>query len=72
MKIQVRVLPRSSKQEVIKSPEGNLRVYLRQSPVDGKANIALTKLLAEHMGIQKSRIRIVTGKSCRNKVIEII
>ena len=71
MKISLNVCAGSSREEVIKDDNGNLRVYIRQMPVQGKANKALIKVLADYYKIRKSDIRILTGSTSRNKVVEI-
>lgn len=40
-------------------------------PVDGKANKALIKLLADEFRIPKSGIRIVQGETSRDKLVEL-
>ncbi len=72
MKIQVRVLPRSSKNEVVgKMSDGTLKVKLTTVPVEGKANEALVELLAEYFETKKNKIKIVSGLTSKNKIIEI-
>jgi uncharacterized protein (TIGR00251 family) len=70
MRITVRVIPRSSKNEI--SREGDsIKVRLTAPPVDGVANEALLKVLAERLGIPKRALRIVQGATGRQKVIQI-
>ena len=71
MRISVKVQPRSSKNEVVKSADGTFKVYLTKAPTDGKANKALIDILAEYFKIKKSEIKIVSGKTSKNKIIEI-
>lgn len=67
-KINVRVMPRAKKNRIVEEV-GRLKVYLTAPPVDGQANEALIKLLAEHYKIRKSGIRIVQGEKGRDKVV---
>ncbi len=48
-----------------------LKIYLTAVPVDGKANKELIKLLAEKLGVSKSRIEIIKGEKNKEKIIEI-
>ena len=48
-----------------------LKVRVRAAPEDGKANTALTELLAESLSVPKSAVRVVAGGSARLKRIEI-
>jgi len=71
VKIAVRVKPRSRVEEV--SREGDSYVVrVKEPPVEGRANRAVLRLLASHLGVPESRLRIVSGFSSRNKVIEVI
>lgn len=68
----VTVKPHSKKGPLVLAISNNeLTVYLREKPVDGEANQALIKLLAEHFGVAKTRIRIKTGARGRQKLIEV-
>jgi len=71
MKVSVRVQPRAPKEEVVENTGGSLRVYLRQAPADGKANKALIEILAQHYGMKKTEVRILTGERTKNKIVEI-
>lgn len=72
MKIKIKVLPRSSSNEVIgEMADGTLKIKLTAPPIDGKANEALIKLLAEHFSVPKNKIKLVSGLTSKNKTIEI-
>lgn len=65
-------MPRSSRDEVAgEMANGAIKVKLTAPPVEGRANEALARLLAGHFGVAKSKIRIVSGKTSKNKVVEI-
>ena len=69
--IKVKVLPRSSRNQII-GKEGDLfKVKLTSPPVEGKANKALIEFLAEKLGIGKGRIEIISGKSSSLKIVRI-
>ena len=70
-KKKVKVKPNSKQQKIEEQPDGSLTVYLKSPPVDGKANQELIKLLAEKFDLPKSHIRIKSGLSSRQKLIEI-
>ncbi|MBN1492557.1 MAG: DUF167 domain-containing protein [Candidatus Omnitrophica bacterium] len=70
MKISVKVHPRSSREEVQTDGDG-LKIYLRESATDGKANEALRRVLGKHFKIAKSLVRIIKGERSRNKIVEI-
>ncbi len=47
------------------------KVYVKEPPIDGKANKAIIKLVAEHFNIGLSCINIVSGNTSKTKIIEI-
>jgi hypothetical protein len=70
MKISIRVIPKAKQNKVIAEPN-RLKVYLTAPPVEGKANQALIEILAEHYGVRRSQVRIISGQKGRDKVVEI-
>ena len=48
-----------------------LKVRLHAPPVDGAANDALVRLLAERLGVPTRAVRIVAGGTSRAKTVEI-
>ncbi|AUT00866.1 hypothetical protein CLI64_10920 [Nostoc sp. CENA543] len=71
MQKKVKVKPNSKQQKIEEQADGSLTVYLKSPPVDGKANEELIKLLAEKFDVPKSHIRIKSGLTSRQKLIEI-
>ena len=71
MRIQIKAHPKSKKEDVRKISENSFEIWVREAPSDGKANSAVLEALAEHLGIAKSKLRIVGGTSSRNKWVEI-
>jgi len=71
MRIYVKVIPRSSKNEVTRLSEGDYKVRITAPPVDNQANEILVKVLADYFKVAKSSIIIIGGKTARTKIIEI-
>ncbi|HUI44832.1 MAG TPA: DUF167 domain-containing protein [Nitrospirota bacterium] len=69
--LPIRIQPRASKNEIVLMQNGGLKIRLTAPPVDGAANEALAKFLAERLSIAKSRVEIVSGHTGREKVIKI-
>ncbi|OBG42642.1 hypothetical protein A5672_10995 [Mycobacterium alsense] len=66
--VVVRVKPGSRKGPLVETgPDGELTIYVREPAVDGKANAAVTRLLADHLGLPKSRVELVSGATSRHK-----
>jgi uncharacterized protein (TIGR00251 family) len=71
MKISIRVKTNANENKVIKISESDFRIQTTESPVDGKANQAVIKLLAKYFNVSKSQISIIHGKSAKTKLIQI-
>lgn len=48
-----------------------LKIRLAAPPVDGKANEALVKFVAETLGLAKSAVSLKSGQTSRRKVLEV-
>jgi uncharacterized protein len=72
MDIHVKVIPKSSKTELIGYlPDGTWKVKVAAAPEKGKANHALCEFIAQKLGVAKSRVQIVAGEKSRVKRIHI-
>jgi len=71
MKFSVKVCPKSSREEFVEA-DGLIKVYVKAAPDDGKANKALIAVIAKKFKVSKSRVKIITGKRGKNKIVEVI
>jgi uncharacterized protein (TIGR00251 family) len=71
MQKRVKVKPNSKQQSIKEETDGSFTIHLKSPPVDGKANEELIKILAKKFDVPKSKIRIKSGLSSRQKLIEI-
>lgn len=72
MDLRVKVVPKSSKTELAGYlPDGTWKVKVAAAPEKGRANEALCKFLAEHLGVAKSKVRIVSGETSHLKRIHV-
>ena len=70
--ITVRVIPRAKKSEISQVlADGTIKIRLTAPPVEGKANQALVRFLADVFDISPSNIEIISGKKGRKKVVLI-
>jgi len=65
------VKPRASRNQVMGIREGALHVALNAPPVEGKANAALIRFLAELLGVRQRQVEIVSGERSRSKVVRV-
>jgi uncharacterized protein (TIGR00251 family) len=69
--INVKLIPRSSRNEIIGKENDGIKIKLTAPPVDGRANKALVQFLANKLGVPKQDIEIVSGERSRKKSIRI-
>jgi len=67
----VRVQPRASRDAIVGEWQGALKIRLTAPPVDDRANQALRRLLAEHLEIPLTAVRILSGERSRTKRVEV-
>lgn len=66
--IQVTARPGGSRNAIL-GPQGDaLKVMVTQVPEKGKANQVLCDVLADCLGIRKSQIQLLNGKTSRKKL----
>jgi uncharacterized protein (TIGR00251 family) len=67
----VRVVPRSSRNQIVGVEGGALKIKLTAPPVEGAANAALIECVAEWLGVKRSAVSIVSGDKARNKIMRV-
>jgi hypothetical protein len=69
--LSIRIQPRASKNEITRTENGGLKIRLTAPPVDGAANEALSRLLADRLSVTRSQVEIVSGHTSRDKIVRI-
>jgi uncharacterized protein (TIGR00251 family) len=70
--LALRVIPRASKNEIVEVlSDGTLKVRLTAPPVDGRANEALLKFLAEILNVPVTHLEIIKGTTGRIKLVSV-
>lgn len=67
-RISIHAVPRASKTELCGLQGSSLKLRLQAPPVDGKANKAISKFLAEILDIPARNVSIVAGDTGREKI----
>lgn len=67
----VKVVPRASKNQIVGMEGDAIKIRLNAPPVEGKANEALVKFLAETLGVSRAQIEIVRGHASRRKLVRV-
>jgi uncharacterized protein YggU (UPF0235/DUF167 family) len=66
--VVVKVKPGSRKGPLVEvGVDGQLTIYVQERAVDGRANDAVTRLLAAHFDVPPSRVHLVSGATSRMK-----
>lgn len=69
--LKIKVEPRSSGRGIAGALGDIIKIKLHAPPVGGAANEELIEVISKEFGIKKHAIKIISGQSSRNKVIEI-
>ncbi len=70
-RITVSVKPQAKEERIARISAQEYKVFVNAAPVDGKANEAVIKLLAQYFAVPKSSVRVIRGAASRRKLIEI-
>ncbi len=71
MKISVKVKTNARENSVTEIGERQYQVLVTASPVDGKANEAIIRLLAKYLDVPPTRLTLQRGHTSHQKIIEI-
>ena len=70
--LDISVSPNARRTELVGWHDGALRVRLAAPPVDGAANDALRRWLADALGLPQNRIRLIRGETARRKQLQVL
>lgn len=69
MKIKIKLHPNSSQEKIVEiEKDKSYEIWIKEKPIDGKANEELVKFLKKYF---KKNIEIVSGFNSRKKIIDI-
>jgi uncharacterized protein YggU (UPF0235/DUF167 family) len=71
-RIEVRLQPRASRDELLGLRDGVLQARVCAAPVDGEANAALCRLIARRAGVAPSRVEVIRGERGRLKLVRVV
>jgi uncharacterized protein len=69
--VDVSVSPNAKKTELVGWHDGALRIRLQAPPVEGAANEALRKWLAQALGLPTARVQLLRGDTSRRKQLRL-
>jgi uncharacterized protein (TIGR00251 family) len=68
---RIRVVPRASRSEAAGIQGDALKLRVTAAPSEGKANDECIRLLAEILGVKRSRVTIIAGHAARTKTVAV-
>jgi uncharacterized protein len=71
VRIAVQITPNAKKSEVIGVLDDALKIRLQAQPIEGKANEALVRFLADMLSVPKSAVEITHGHTNKRKVLQV-
>lgn len=69
--LNVKVHPKSRKQEIARIGENTYKIHVTSAPSKGEANHEACKLLAKFLAVPVSKVKIIRGQNSRNKLIAV-
>lgn len=69
MTISCKVIPNAKRNKITVLSDGCFKIHLTAPAVEGKANKALIKILADYFDVAKGKIQITRGERGRNKIV---
>lgn len=70
--LKIKVIPNSWKNEILwEWEDGFLKIKVKWVPENWKVNNELIKFLAKNLKIEKSKIKIISGKKERKKLLKV-
>jgi|SRR5437867_4574461 len=69
--LSLRVQPRASRNAVVGWTGDTLNIRLMAPPVEGAANAACVKFLADLLDLPRAQVVLLRGEHSRNKVVQI-
>ena len=69
--LAIRVQPRAKRTEVAGERGGAVVIRVSAPPVDGRANEAVCRLIAERAGVPRSAVTVVRGQTGRDKLVRV-
>jgi uncharacterized protein YggU (UPF0235/DUF167 family) len=71
VRFAVRLTPRGGSDHVEGVIEGVLRARVAAPPIEGAANQALLRLIADELGVARRSVRLVAGAAGRQKLVVV-
>jgi uncharacterized protein len=71
-RVRLRVSRGASSNAIVGRHGDGWKIRVAAPPEDGKANDAVLRLLADRVGLPQVKLRLISGPSSRDKVVELM
>lgn len=71
MRITVHAKPNSDERKIKKMDDNLYKVWTKEPAKDNKANFDILNIIAEHFHIPASSVKLLGGRTSKNKVFKI-
>ncbi len=71
MLVRVRLVPGAKTDQIVGQEAGIYKIRLMAPPIDGRANEALIRFLADRLNIAPSLISIIKGHTSKHKTLDV-
>ena len=71
VRLRLRVVPGAPRSQVVGRLGESWKLRVHAAPERGRANDEVVALLAEILGLARSDVRVVAGRTARDKVVEL-
>lgn len=71
IRLAVHIMPNAKKSQVVGLLDGVLKIRLQAQPIEGKANDALVRFIADVLDVPKSAVLITHGHANKRKILEV-
>jgi uncharacterized protein len=71
LRIAVQLAPNAKQSEVCGVHDGALKIRLQAPPIEGRANEALLRFIADRLDVAKSAVSLLRGQASKRKLVEV-
>jgi uncharacterized protein (TIGR00251 family) len=71
IRLSVQIMPNAKKSEVVGLFDDTLKIRLQAQPIEGKANEALVRYIADLLDIPRSAVAIIHGHASKRKTLKL-
>jgi uncharacterized protein (TIGR00251 family) len=71
IRLAIQVAPNARKNEIVGPLDDSLKLRLQAQPIEGQANAALVRYLADLLQVPRTAVTVTHGLTAKRKLIEV-